>query len=91
LSEKRYSNPIANRVRRKRQRLPTCLLIENASGPTDLPGNFCAEAFPIKASDNSETTRQVVKNSVAVEKLSPLKMLEKSLRKDALQATFSVF
>jgi len=38
--------------RRKRQRLPTCLLIENASGPTRLPGNFCAEAFPIKASDN---------------------------------------
>ena len=49
--EKRHSNPIANRVRRERQRLPTCLLIENASGPARLPGNFCAEAFPIKASD----------------------------------------
>src|ERR1035437_10393422 len=55
LSRKRYSNPIANRVRRKRQRLPPCLLIENASGPTHLlPGNFCAEAFPIKASDKPE-------------------------------------
>jgi hypothetical protein len=51
--EKRYSNPIVNRVRRKRQRLPTCLLIENASGPASLPGNLYAEAFPIKASDNS--------------------------------------
>ncbi len=45
---------IANRVRRERQRLPTCLLIENASGPARLPGNFCAEAFPIKASDKPE-------------------------------------
>jgi len=30
-------------------------LIENASGPGRLPANFCAEAFPIKASDNPET------------------------------------
>jgi len=52
--EKRHSNPIANRVRRERQRLPTCLLIENALGPARLPGNFCAEAFPIKASDHPE-------------------------------------
>jgi hypothetical protein len=54
--EKRYSNPIANRVRRERQRLPTCLLIENASGSARLLGNFDAEAFPIKASDNTEVT-----------------------------------
>jgi len=36
--EKRYSNPIANRVRGKRQWLPTRLLIENASGLAGLPG-----------------------------------------------------
>jgi hypothetical protein len=46
------SNPIAHRVRRKRQRLPPSLLIENASDrdPRSAP-RVCPEAFPIKASD----------------------------------------
>jgi hypothetical protein len=49
-----HSNPIAHRVRRKRQRLPPSLLIENASDrdPRSTP-RFCPEAFPIKASDRS--------------------------------------
>jgi hypothetical protein len=37
--------------RRKRQRLPPSLLIENASGPHYLSPKYHAEAFPIKASD----------------------------------------
>src|SRR3954454_20837502 len=42
------------RVRRNRQRLPSCLLIENASARVaPLPPLFCAEAFPMKASDDS--------------------------------------
>ena len=50
-----HSNPITQRVRRKRRRLPPSLLIENASGVIlGLPENSVAEAFPIKASDNSE-------------------------------------
>jgi len=50
----RHSNPIVQRVHRKRQRLPPSLLIENASGLIfRLPDNYLAEAFPIKASDNS--------------------------------------
>jgi len=49
-----HSNPIAQRDRRKRQRLPPSLLIENASGLIfRLPANSSLEAFPIKASDNS--------------------------------------
>jgi hypothetical protein len=49
-----HSNPITQRVRRKRQRLPPSLLIENASGVSfRLPGNSLPEAFPIKASDHS--------------------------------------
>src|SRR6266849_3824624 len=50
----RRSNPIAHRVRRKRQRLPPSLLIENASDRYPLPPQVCPEAFPIKASDNPE-------------------------------------
>ena len=46
--------PSLNRVRRNHQRLPPCLLIENASGPARLGGNIFAGAFPIKASDNTE-------------------------------------
>jgi hypothetical protein len=46
------SNPIAHRVRRKRQRLPPSLLIENASDRDPAPPRQSApEAFPIKASD----------------------------------------
>jgi len=49
-----HSNPIAQRLRRKRQRLPPSLLIENASGVSSrLPENSLPEAFPIKASDHS--------------------------------------
>ncbi len=48
----RRSNPIAHRVRRKRQRLPPSLLIENASDRYPLPPKVCPEAFPIKASDH---------------------------------------
>ena len=47
------SNPIAHRVRRKRQRLPPSLLIENASDRDPAPSPaVCSEAFPIKASDH---------------------------------------
>jgi hypothetical protein len=46
------SNPIAHRVRRKRQRLPPSLLIENASDRLFCPSStVLPEAFPIKASD----------------------------------------
>src|ERR1039457_692879 len=49
-----HSNPIAHRVRRKRQRLPPSLLIENASDRLfSLSSRSCPEAFPIKASDLS--------------------------------------
>ena len=52
-----HSNPITQRVRRKRQRLPPSLLIENASNVIlRLPENSSPEAFPIKASDNSPGT-----------------------------------
>jgi len=48
-----HSNPITQRVRRRRQRLPPSLLIENASGLfLALPGECLPEAFPIKASDH---------------------------------------
>ena len=55
---KRHPIPIAS-VRRKRQRLPSSLLIENASAPT-LTSSLrllCAEAFPMKASDDSPGRR----------------------------------
>ena len=47
-----HSNPIAHRVRRKRQRLPPSLLIENASD-RHFSSTQCVlpEAFPIKPSD----------------------------------------
>jgi hypothetical protein len=49
-----HSNPIAHRVRRKRQRLPPSLLIENASDRLfSLSSRSCPEAFPIKVSDNT--------------------------------------
>ena len=49
-----HSNPITQRVRRKRQRLPPSLLIENASNAIlRVPENSPPEAFPIKASDYS--------------------------------------
>ena len=49
------SNPIAPRVRRKRQRLPPNLLIENASDRDPPPHeSLPREAFPIKASGNTE-------------------------------------
>src|SRR5712692_3937476 len=52
------SNPIAHRVRRKRQRLPPSLLIENASDRDPPPPKKSApEAFPIKASDHTEVNR----------------------------------
>src|SRR2546427_45934 len=47
------SNPIAHRVRRKRQRLPPSLLIENASDRDSARPQSLPEAFPIKASDHS--------------------------------------
>jgi hypothetical protein len=52
-----HSNPIAHRVRRKRQRLPPSLLIENASDQLSFHlRSVLPEAFPIKASDDSGTT-----------------------------------
>src|SRR2546426_10063672 len=48
------SNPIAHRVRRKRQRLPPSLLIENASDRDSARPQSLPEAFPIKASDDPE-------------------------------------
>src|SRR5207245_2179619 len=51
------SNPIAHRVRRKRQRLPPSLLIENASDRDPIRcESILPEAFPIKASDQAGTT-----------------------------------
>jgi hypothetical protein len=51
------SNPIAHRARRKRQRLPPSLLIENASVQLfSLSSTVLPEAFPIKASDYSPRT-----------------------------------
>src|ERR1035437_7702955 len=48
------SNPIAHRVRRKRQRLPPSLLIENASDRLFCPSSTALpEALPIKASEDS--------------------------------------
>ncbi len=48
------SNPIAHRLRRKRQRLPPSLLIENASDRVPLRSeSVLPEAFPIKPSDYS--------------------------------------
>jgi hypothetical protein len=53
---KRHSNPIADRIRRKRQRLPSSLLIETASARLyALAPAFCAEALPIKPSDHPDT------------------------------------
>ena len=48
------SNLMAPRVRRKRQRLPPNLLIENASDRDSPPRKSRPEAFPIKASGKSE-------------------------------------
>ncbi len=49
-----HANPITQRVRRKRQRLPPSLLIENASNAIlRVPENSPPEAFPIKASDDT--------------------------------------
>jgi len=54
------SNPIAHRVRRKRQRLPPNLLIENASDRVPLRcESLLPEAFPIKPSDPPDTNREV--------------------------------
>ena len=55
-----HSNPIAHRVRRKRQRLPPSLLIENASDrdPRSTP-RVCPEAFPIKASDKPSRKKPI--------------------------------
>lgn len=50
---KTATNPHRCRVRRKRQRLPSCLLIENVSAaciPAS-PQRLRADTFPIKASD----------------------------------------
>jgi hypothetical protein len=50
------ANPIAHRVRRKRQRLPPSLLIENASDQHLSNPKCLLEAFPIKASDKPGVT-----------------------------------
>jgi len=52
--DNRYSNPIANRVHRKRQRLPTYLLIETPRVQLAFL-RFYTEAFP--ASDKPERIR----------------------------------
>jgi hypothetical protein len=54
-STKAAFNSHSSRVRRKRQRLPSSLLIENVSAVsfTASPQHFRAETFPIKASDNA--------------------------------------
>ena len=53
----RHRNPIS--VRRKRQRLPSSLLIENASARVLVfATTLSAEAFPIKASDPSDGTAE---------------------------------
>jgi hypothetical protein len=53
------SNPIAHRARRKRQRLPPSLLIENASDQHFPTRTVLPEASPIKASDKPEITNAV--------------------------------
>jgi hypothetical protein len=54
-----HSNPIAHRVRRKRQRLPPSLLIENASDRVSVPlRTVLPEAFPIKASGKPEVEQR---------------------------------
>jgi hypothetical protein len=62
----RRSNPIAHRVRRKHQRLPPSLLIENASDRVLLRRESSSfEAFPIKPSGESELDlRQVCEGGV---------------------------
>jgi len=56
-----HSNSIAGRIsraRRKRQRLPSSLLIENVSDrPQELRHRTLPEAFPIKPSDNPAVIR----------------------------------
>ena len=47
------SNPIAHRVRRKHQRLPPSLLIENASDQFPSTRKFLPEAFPITDAKSS--------------------------------------
>ncbi len=55
----RPSNPIAHRVRRKHQRLPPSLLIENASDRVPLRSeSVLPEAFPIKPSDKPDRARK---------------------------------
>src|SRR5438874_10239643 len=55
------SNPIAHLVRRKRQRLPPSLLIENASDRDPIRcESILPEAFPIKASDHPEVDQKAV-------------------------------
>ncbi|HKU28796.1 MAG TPA: hypothetical protein VJQ54_25215, partial [Candidatus Sulfotelmatobacter sp.] len=58
------SNPIAPRVRRKRQRLPPSLLIENASDQHLSHPKSPPEAFPIKASDNTSGETQYFGNVI---------------------------
>src|SRR5437016_8171490 len=61
------SNPIAHRVRRKRQRLPPSLLIENASDRDSARPQSLPEAFPIKASDNPEVGK--LRRAILLEQL----------------------
>ena len=68
-----HSNPIAQRVRRKRQRLPPSLLIENASGVSSrLPENCSLEAFPIKASDKQGVDIRLLQDHCEVQSDEPL-------------------
>jgi len=56
------SNSIATRIRRNRERLPSCLLIENVSAIMSAR-HFRTETFPIKASDDTVTTTNKEANS----------------------------
>jgi hypothetical protein len=57
---------MATRVRRKRQRLPPILLIENASDRDPLHAKVCPEAFPIKAGGKPETINLLCKNPSSI-------------------------
>ncbi len=82
------SNPIAHRVRRKRQRLPPCLLIENASdrGPAS-PQKSAPSRFRSKLATNRELSSRASINSctkaAAVVKrtrcVPPVRNLQKAL------------
>ena len=84
------SNPIVPRVRRKRQRLPPNLLIENASDRVPLRcESVLPEAFPIKPSDNPSRISSSVPDAPLL--LSPLTRLRGQLARGVTDFFRSLF